>query len=194
MSHRKPVNDSPNFDFIDYFEGHRRASGWFADRFGNVKRHFSGDFFGTVKDDGILQLDETLIYNDGMLETRQWLVNVSDEGVLHAESESLVGPAVGQIHGNALRMRYLLMVQINAKTTWKLSMKDAMFLQPDGNLHNITQVMKFGFRIGTVSTQYFRPDDASSGKLANSRRTIDASAPPQESDAVAAKFSIAVNS
>jgi len=118
---------APTFDFISFFEGHRRASGWFSDRFGNVKRHFSGDFFGTLGQDGSLRLDETLIYSDGLV-------------------------------GDALNMKYVMKVQIDAKTVWKLSMNDFMFLQPDGSLHNMTHVKKYGFRIGTVSTQYFRPN------------------------------------
>lgn len=149
---------APTFDFISFFEGHRRASGWFSDRFGNVKRHFSGDFFGTLGQDGSLRLDETLIYSDGLVETRQWNVTVSDEGVFHAESDSLIGSADGIIVGDALNMKYVMKVQIDAKTVWKLSMNDFMFLQPDGSLHNMTHVKKYGFRIGTVSTQYFRPN------------------------------------
>lgn len=167
MSLEKRSADSPTFDFVSYFEGHRRVSGWFSDRFGNVKRHFCGDFFGTVLQNGTLQLDETLIYNDGLVETRQWIVSVSDEGVFHAESDSLVGPAQGAILGNALNMKYVMNVQIDAKTIWKLSMNDFMILQPDGSLHNIVHVKKFGIRIGTVSTQYFRPDGTVSDTATN---------------------------
>ena len=152
----------PTFDFISYFEGHRQASGWFADRFGNVKRHFSGDFFGTVEKDGIFRLDETLIYNDGMVETRVWNVSVSDDGAFYADSDSLIGPAQGTIVGNALKMKYVMKVQISTDTVWKLSMDDAMFLQPNDSLHNVTHVKKYGVRIGTVSTQFTRPRDSAS--------------------------------
>ena len=156
MSLERKLDRTPVFDFVSYFEGHRRASGWFSDRFGNVKRHFSGDFFGTVTGDGNLELDETLMYDDGLVETRRWNVCVSGEGLFHAESDSLEGPAIGRIVGNTFNMQYVMKVQIDARKVWKLSMDDFMYLQPDGSLHNVTHVKKFGVRIGTVSTQFSR--------------------------------------
>jgi hypothetical protein len=152
----KSMNNSEQFDFIEFFEGHRRVSGWFSDPFGNVRRHFCGDFYGTVQADGSLELDETLNYSDGMQERRVWIVNVSDTGEFSATSDSLVGDAKGKITGNTLRFQYVMNVQIDPKTMWTLSMNDSMFLQADGSLHNITHVKKFGVRIGTVSTQYFK--------------------------------------
>lgn len=170
MGIETPLNSSPTFDFIDYFKGHRRASGWFSDRFGNVKRHFSGDFFGTIKDNGELELDEKLIYNDGLVEARQWVVAVSAGGAFHAESDSLIGPAVGEILGDTLNMKYVMKVQIDAETEWKLSMHDTMILQPDGSLHNFVHVKKFGVRIGTVSTQYFRPENMAANASTNNTK------------------------
>lgn len=148
---------TPTFDFISYFEGHRQASGWFSDRFGKVRRHFSGDFIGTVRSDGVFELDEKLVYSDGVVETRLWEVRITDDGHFSAESDSLVGRAVGMIKGNVLNMQYVMNVKIAEDKTWKLSMDDSMILQPNGSLHNITQVKAYGVRIGSVSTQYFRP-------------------------------------
>lgn len=149
--------NKPEFDFISYFKGHRRASGWFSDRCGNVRRHFSGDFVGTVNELGDFVLDESLVYSDGLTEHRIWTVQVSDSGDFRAESDSLIGPAVGAIRGNVLNMRYDMNVLLAPEKTRTFSMDDFMYLQPDGSLHNITYVRKFGIRIGTVSTQYFRP-------------------------------------
>jgi len=147
----------PAFDFVSYFEGHRIASGWFSDRFGKVRRHFCGDFIGTLRDDGIFELDETLIYDDGVIETRLWEVSIAADGRFTAESDSLVGSANGFINGPVLNMQYVMNVLITPEKTWQLSMDDSMVLQPNGTLHNITQVKKYGIRIGTVSTQYYRP-------------------------------------
>jgi len=158
MSLDQQSTASPKFDFIEYFSGHQRVSGWFSDRFGNVKRHFCGDFVGAVNDDGVFVLDEALYYNDGMVETRVWNVTIDENGQFKAESDSLIGPALGVIKGNALNMQYVMKVEVEPSKVWNLSMNDYMFLQNDGSLHNITHVYKFGIRIGTVSTQYFRPD------------------------------------
>jgi len=147
----------PDFDFVDYFEGHTRASGWFADRFGNVKRHFCGDFYGERKDTAF-NLDEKLYYSDGVVEERLWAVNISPDGVFTAESDALVGGAKGEVKGSALRMEYVMNVKIAENKFWKLKMNDYMFFQPDRSLHNSTEVIKWGLRIGNVSTQYYKHD------------------------------------
>lgn len=147
----------PEFDFVDYFDGHTRVSGWFADRFGNVKRHFCGDFYGETEGD-VFKLDEKLFYSDGIVEERTWAVSIDDNGQFKAESDSLVGPASGEQVGSALRMKYVMNVMIAENKFWKLGMNDYMFYQPDGSLHNSTEVNKWGIRIGNVSTQYYKHD------------------------------------
>lgn len=151
------AKESPQFRFEDYFSGHTKASGWFTDRLGNVRRHFCGDFFGQQQADGFL-LDEVLYYTDGVVEKRQWLVNTTEAGDFRAEAEALIGGATGTIKGNALEMNYVMRVDLADGKQWKLSMNDWMIYQPDGSLHNATFVSKWGFRIGVVTTQYTKHD------------------------------------
>ncbi len=149
----KVASQEPVFDFKAYFLGHTKASGWFADRFGSVKRHFCGDFVGSYDGD-VFVLDEILYYTDGIVEERQWRVTISDDGEFKAVSDSLVGDASGTLQGNALQMAYQMKVKVKEDKEWILTMDDWMFYQPDGSLHNVTNVLKWGVRIGTVSTQY----------------------------------------
>lgn len=151
----QPALTSQDFDFEEYFLGHTYASGWFADRFGNIRFHFSGNFFGHHSD-GAFLLDESLRHDDGHVDEKQWRVTVSDEKVFRAESPSLIGGAMGQITGSTLCMKYTMKVRIEEGKFWNLNMQDKMILQPDGILHNTTQVCKWGVRIGTVSAQYHR--------------------------------------
>ena len=151
------ARDTPTFDFREYFQGHTRASGWFSDRFGRPRRHFCGDFIGTEKN-GKLELEETLFYSDDVTESRVWLVDLQTDGNFSATSDSLIGNATGTFKGNTLAMNYTMRVKIAEDKEWVLGMKDFMLLQPDHSLHNITQVYKWGIRIGTVSTQYTRHD------------------------------------
>ncbi|MBX2825962.1 MAG: DUF3833 domain-containing protein [Gammaproteobacteria bacterium] len=144
---------APEFDFTEYFAGHTKASGWFADRFGNIKRHFCGDFFGSW-DDQVFVLDEVLYYTDGVVEKRQWRVTFGEDGSFSADSDSLVGSATGKTMGNTLALSYVMKVAVAENKEWVLSMDDWMIYQPDGSLHNQTNVYKWGFRIGTVTTQY----------------------------------------
>ncbi|MFK7993461.1 MAG: DUF3833 family protein [Granulosicoccus sp.] len=143
----------PQFDFTEYFRGHTRASGWFSDRFGKPRRHFCGDFYGFFEKDEFI-LDEKLFYTDDIVEVRQWKVNVTGNGIFSAKSDSLINGAHGFVDGNRLSMRYSMKVKIEQDKEWGLDMKDLMILQPDGSLHNITQVCKWGCRIGIVSTHF----------------------------------------
>lgn len=157
MNMENLVRSEPVFDFISYFSGHTRASGWFSDRFGNVRRHFCGDFYGKEESSGFV-LNELLYYTDGIKEERVWVVNIDENGGFIAESESLIGGASGQLKGNSLAFNYKMKVAVAPDGVWHLSMDDYMFLQADGSLHNMTNVKKWGVRIGTVTTQYERHD------------------------------------
>jgi len=150
-------SQGPEFNFVDYFDGHTRASGWFADRFGKVKRHFGGDFYGYRQGD-VFKLDEKLYYSDGIVEERVWSVIIDTDGKFVAESDSLVGTAAGIQKGSALQLRYVMNVLVAENKIWKLTMNDYMFYQPDRSLHNVTEVKKWGLRIGNVSTQYYKHD------------------------------------
>jgi hypothetical protein len=161
MKIEEVASATPVFDFKSFFTGHTRASGWFSDRFGKPRRHFCGDFVGTGLGDEFI-LDEKLYYADGVHEERVWRIRIDEDGSFRGESDSLEGPASGRVVGNTLGMEYTMQVMISDDRQWKLSMKDFMMLQPDGSLHNITQVYKWGIRIGTVSTQYQHLDTASS--------------------------------
>jgi len=149
--------ESLQFNFSEFFSGHTRASGWFTDRFGRPRRHFCGDFYGQTKARHF-SLSEKLYYANGFYEERIWYVDESDDGSFRAESDSLIGAAIGHIEANVLTMCYTMRVVIDRNKVWTLDMKDSMLLQPDGSLHNITHVHKWGVRIGTVSTQYQRHD------------------------------------
>jgi len=150
-------SDQPVFDFERYFEGPVRASGWFSNRSGEPRRHFCGDFVGTPDGDDFV-LDEVLTYTDGIVEERVWRVTVGEDGRFTATGDALVGPVDGQLRGNALRMQYSMNVEVAEGEEYELDFNDFMLLQPDGSVHNITQVKKFGVRLGTVTTQYARHD------------------------------------
>ena len=151
------ASDTPKFDFEEYFTGHVKASGWFTDRFGNIKKHFCGDFYGSTEGDEFV-LDEALYYSTGTVEKRQWRVRISNEGDFTGESPALINGVTGKIVGNTLRMAYVMKVDVASGKQWVLSMDDWMILQPDGSLHNQTYVSKWGVKIGRVSTQY-QPHD-----------------------------------
>ena len=152
------IKPAPRFDFGEFFQGHTRASGWFADRFGKPRRHFCGEFYGYYEGNDFV-LDEKLFYTDGVIEERLWRVNVDDHGNFTASSDSLIGDAKGIVRANTLSIKYSMRVMIEQDKYWNLDMCDTMIMQPDGILHNTNHVFKWGVRIGTVSAQYLHQDD-----------------------------------
>jgi hypothetical protein len=148
-------SDAPDFDFIAFFSGNTRVNGWFSDRFGKPRRHFCGDFHGTLSGN-TLHLHEELRYTNGITDQRLWVVGVSQAGGFTGESESLIGNAVGTVHGSTLRIEYRMKLLIEKDKFWELDMVDTMILQADGSLHNITHVYKWGVRIGSVSAMYLK--------------------------------------
>ena len=152
------ASETPVFDFLAYFEGRTRASGWFTDRLGRPRRHFHGDFVGH-REGAELVLDETLRYTDGVVEKRLWRVRVDAEGAFRATGDTLLGEATGCARGNALEMRYRMPVSVGGGRDMPFDFHDLMLLQPDGRLHNLVHVKKWGVRVGSVATQYARHAD-----------------------------------
>ena len=150
---------SPEFDFFEYFEGHTRASGWFTDRFGNVRRHFDGDFQG-IWDGGSFELTEELRYTDGVVERRNWNFRKEADGRFTATSDSLVGTATGVQKGNSANLKYRMHIDLKDNKRWLVAINDWFFLQQDGSLHNVSEVYKWGLRIGSVSNVFSKPDTA----------------------------------
>jgi len=147
--------DVPDFDFVAFFAGRTRANGWFSDRFGKPRRHFCGDFYGALSGDKFI-LHEELRFTDGISEQRTWIVDIRQSDVFTAESDTLIGTALGKVRGSTLRMKYRMRVHVDKNQFWELDMKDTMILQSDGSLHNITHVYKWGIRIGSVSAIYLK--------------------------------------
>lgn len=150
------AKESPEFEFTRYFLGTTKATGWFSDRFGTVRRHFDGEFIGTWEDD-VFVLSEELRYSDGVVENRQWHIRMDDGGNFSATSDSLVGEASGVQRGNTVNLKYRMYVDLKDDKRWLLKINDWLILQQDGSVHNITEVYKWGFKIGTVSNVFHKP-------------------------------------
>lgn len=145
----------PTFDVFDYFQGHSRAWGLFEDRFGKVRRQFTVDITGEVKD-GVLTLNEDFLYDDGETENRVWKIHKTGPHHYEGTFDEIVGVAKGLQYGNALNWKYEMNLKVG-DGTWRVSFDDWMFLQPDGVLVNRARVKKWGLEIGEVSLFFAKP-------------------------------------
>ena len=153
----KPSNpkiDIPSFFPEQYFDGKLTAFGLFIDRFGTVQRQFHVTVNGRRTDNGFI-LDEYFTYDDGELETRQWIVTALDGGVYRGKCADVIGHATGVLTDNVLNWQYKFeLPMFGRKVTVKFD--DVMALQAGAIMVNRAKVSKWGFLLGEVLIS-FRP-------------------------------------
>ena len=146
--------DIPQFLPEAYFDGQLDAFGLFIDRFGTVQRQFHVTVNGRRTDNGFI-LDEYFTYDDGELETRQWIVTALDGGVYRGKCADVIGHATGVLTDNVLNWQYRFnLPMFGRKVTVKFD--DVMALQAGAIMVNRAKVSKWGFLLGEVLIS-FRP-------------------------------------
>ena len=146
--------DIPTFLPEDYFDGQLAAFGMFIDRFGTVQRQFRVTIEGRRRDDGFI-LDEYFVYDDGALETRQWIVTACGDGLYRGECADVLGHATGRLTDNVLSWRYKFNLPMFGRKVTVL-FDDVMALQDGSIMVNRAKVSKWGILIGEVLIT-FRP-------------------------------------
>jgi hypothetical protein len=146
---------TPRLTVEDYFLGQTRAWGIFQDRSGRLRRQFTVDIVGEMRD-GALILTEDFRYADGATERRTWHIRRLDAHHYEGRADDVIGVARGSAFGQALNWRYVLRLKLDGRD-WDLNFDDWMFLQPDGVLINRAVVSKFGFRVGEVTLTFSKP-------------------------------------
>lgn len=146
--------DIPTFLPEDYFDGQLAAFGMFIDRFGTVQRQFRVTIEGRRRDDGFI-LDEYFVYDDGALETRQWIVTACGDGLYRGECADVLGHATGRLTDNVLSWRYKFNLPMFGRKVTVL-FDDVMALQDGSVMVNRAKVSKWGILLGEVLIT-FRP-------------------------------------
>lgn len=146
--------DIPTFLPEDYFDGQLAAFGMFIDRFGTVQRQFRVTIEGRRRDDGFI-LDEYFVYDDGALETRQWIVTACGNGLYRGECADVLGHATGRLTDNVLSWRYKFNLPMFGRKVTVL-FDDVMALQDGSVMVNRAKVSKWGILLGEVLIT-FRP-------------------------------------
>jgi hypothetical protein len=138
-----------------YFNGRVDAWGMFTDRSGKVVKRFRVAMDCRWQgDEGVL--DEDFTYSDGTKQRRVWRIRKLGEGRYVGRADDVVGEAVGQAAGNALRWNYTLALDVDGRT-WEVQMDDWMYLMDDKVLMNKTVMSKFGVRVGEVTLSFIKP-------------------------------------
>lgn len=146
------ANEKPELLLERYFNGRVDAWGMFTDRFGQVVNRFTVALECSWQgDDGVL--DEQFAYADGTRQRRVWRVRKLGGGRYSGRADDVVGEAIGQARGNALRWNYTLALPVNGRV-WEVQMDDWMYLMDNEVMLNKTAMSKFGIHLGEVTLTF----------------------------------------
>ena len=145
-------DEKPVLDLRRYFDGTVDAWGMFQDRNGRVVKRF------TVRIDAKWQgdtgvLDEYFDYSDGSKSRRVWTITRIDGNRYRGTADDVVGEAIGEVSGNALRWRYVLRLDVDGRS-WNVDFDDWMYLMDDQVMLNRSVMSKFGIYLVEVTLAF----------------------------------------
>lgn len=146
------ANERPQLDLRSYFNGTIDAWGIFRDRSGKVVKRF------TVVIDARWQgevgtLDEHFLYSDGTTQQRVWTLRRQTDGRYIGTAADVVGEALGEVAGNALRWKYVMALPVDDKV-YNVDFDDWMYQMDEGVMLNVSRMSKFGFNLGEVTLSF----------------------------------------
>ena len=149
------ANERPVLDLRAYFNGPVKAWGMFQDRSGKVVKRFTVNIDAKWEGD-TGTLDERFVYADGSTQRRVWTIKREGSQRYIGTADDVVGVAVGEASGNALRWRYVMALPVEGKV-YNVDFDDWMFLMDEHVMLNRSAMSKFGFRLGEVTLSFTKP-------------------------------------
>jgi hypothetical protein len=156
MSAHSAAPAAQGFRLEHHLLGETRVWGLVHDRFGRLRREFSGSMHGETRDRTLI-LREELRFPDGGSERRVWRLLAKGESDYRGQVEGAARDVIGRAAGFSVNLRYRLPIRI-AGRDWPVDFDDWMFLQPDGTVLDRAEMRLFGFRLGTVTALFSRND------------------------------------
>ena len=146
--------ETPALDLKTYLNGTLDAWGMFQGRSGEVQKRFRVVIDARWDGDtGVL--DERFTWSDGTTSTRVWTLKRQPDGSFRGRADDVIGEAVGEVAGNALRWRYVLALPVDDKI-YHVDFDDWMFLMDDKVMLNRSYMSKWGFNLGDVTLTFVK--------------------------------------
>ena len=144
----------PSLDLKSYLNGTLEAWGMFQGRSGEVKKRFHVLIDARWEgDSGVL--DEHFNWSDGTTSRRVWTLRREADGTYRGTADDVIGEALGELSGNALRWRYVLALPVDGKT-WNVDFDDWMFLMDEKVMMNRSTMSKWGINLGEVTLTFVK--------------------------------------
>ncbi|MFA0085885.1 DUF3833 domain-containing protein [Vibrio sp. 10N.261.51.F12] len=140
---------TPEFDLFGYFDGRSTAWGMVQDYSDKQTRRFEVEIAGVVVGD-TLTLTEDFVFDDGEIDQRVWTIKRLADGTYEGTADDIIGKAIGQAEGNALRWQYDFELEVDG-STYTVAFDDWLYRQDDKHLFNLTSIQKFGKEVGTIT-------------------------------------------
>ena len=147
--------EQPALVMENYFSGPLEAWGMFQGRDGAVQKRFHVRIDARWEN-GTGVLDEHFRWSDGSTSRRVWTLVRQPDGSYRGTADDVIGEAVGEVSGNALRWRYVLALPVDGKV-YHVDFDDWMFLIDDKVMLNRSFMSKWGFRLGEVTLSFTKP-------------------------------------
>lgn len=148
------ADQKPALDLRRYFEGMLDGWGMVQDRSGKVLRRFTVTMRASWQGD-TGTLDEAFVWSDGERQRRVWTLRQRAAGRFVGTADDVVGEAIGEVSGNALRWRYVLALPVDGKV-YNVDFDDLMFLMDDKVMMNRSYMSKWGFNLGEVTLTFVK--------------------------------------
>ena len=145
---------TPKLDLSQYFNGTIDAYGIFQKRSGEVVKRFHVLIDAKWKDN-VGTLDERFTYSDGTTQQRIWTITKTGSDAYSGTADDVVGQALGQSAGNALRWQYVLELPVDGKV-YHVDFDDWMFLMDERVMLNKSTMSKWGFDLGEVTLTFVK--------------------------------------
>ncbi|QYJ79784.1 DUF3833 domain-containing protein [Shewanella acanthi] len=140
---------NPSLVLESFFDGKLKAAGIVQDFSGKVVRKFNvtmeASWQGTQ---GVI--NEWFVYDDGETQTRIWTINALGDGRYTGTAGDIIGTAVGQASGSALRWQYEMLLAVDGEE-YHVDFDDWMFLVNDNTIINHSDIIKLGIKVAKVT-------------------------------------------
>ncbi len=144
----------PALDVRQYLNGTLDAWGLFQGRSGDVQKRFKVVIEARWEGE-VGTLDERFEWSDGSHSRRVWTLRRQPDGTLRGTADDVVGEALGEVAGNALRWRYVLALPVDGRT-YHVDFDDWMFLMDERVMLNRSAMSKWGVHLGEVTLTFVK--------------------------------------
>ena len=147
---QRATHSTPTFRPEIFFQGHTEGTGFLKVIFRQRRSvHVHGQ--GQRSPDGTVTLDQEIKETGSPLKHRRWQIRAVGEGRYIATLSDAIGPVVGDVQGNVMRLAF--------STKGGLRVRQVLTLAPDGrSVDNRLTIRKFGIVVAVLNEKIVHVD------------------------------------